>query len=237
MRGNETAPMKSTTSFLLAVLIWLFMPVMLALTSCAPRAVPSGMIPTAPAVVAAAAPKAAAVQQASQTNAVATARLTGQVETLRAASADLSSRLTEALAEADRLRKQPATTQAQVEKLWQTLNEAQTRNLFVESAFAEAKTIINDQQSAQRQQDESIKVMIASADEKDAEAATLRAQHTDMGVTITAQQKYITALTAENLKSQRDAAVGSFLKWYAVGASIAVFLALCGLVYLKSLIP
>lgn len=153
----------------------------LALASCAPKAVPVTDYRPQAAVqpVAAVAPSAAIARDATAKADTASAITADRIDTVSKQSASLRDGLSQAIAEADRLRQQKSATEAELEATWQSLNALgnRARDLFQEAEAA--KLAAKEEKALREYANLRFQQMEMLAQQKDIENSGLKLQITD----------------------------------------------------------
>lgn len=172
---------------------------------------------TAPALPrpAEAAPVAPLVDRAQADAAAAretSAKLEGKVETLHRDAATLKTGIMAATAEADRLRKQKAATEAELDGLWRMLTNEQERAAALFREVETSKTLAEQHRQQRILAEKRLEELAKAATAADAEAATLRQQHDAMARQIEAARKTEAELSAKLAKAEKGAAVARFIK-------------------------
>lgn len=154
------------------------------------------------------------------------ARLESKVESLQRTTADLRTGMTAATAEADRLRKQKAATEKELDGLWQLLNGTEARAAALFAEVESAKRIADEQKAhrviAEKRLDELAKAAIA----RDNETLELRSQRDHYVSELDKAVKAHAAMQASLSAAEQKAAVGTYLKGCIWFIGIALFLAL-----------
>lgn len=147
------------------------------------------------------------------------ARLESRVEALQATTSDLRQGISAATSEADRLRKQKAATEKELDGLWQMLTGAESRAAALFAEVEKAKTIADEQKAqrvvAERRLDELAKAAIAN----DIEKQELRTQRDSLASELAKSEDL-------RRKAEMRAAVGTYLKGCIWFIGISLLLAL-----------
>ena len=134
--------------------------------------------------------------------------------------------MTAATAEADRLRKQKAATEKELDGLWQLLNGTEARAAALFAEVESAKRIADEQKAhrviAEKRLDELAKAAIA----RDNETLELRSQRDHYVSELDKAVKAHAAMQASLSAAEQKAAVGTYLKGCIWFIGIALFLAL-----------
>ncbi|MEI6674449.1 MAG: hypothetical protein WCO57_04645 [Verrucomicrobiota bacterium] len=204
--------------------------------SCATQR-PAPVNYTAPAKAAPVAPAVSSVRANQSATYAVSSKLQTQVAVLSDKTATLQASLQAATATADKLRKAKTATEAELELQWEQLSAITASHLALEEGMKQAKATVAELQTTNANQARSIDALADAVDAAESERDALRAQRDDMAKTIGTQQKLNDTMQAKVDKAEKAAAVGSYLKW-AIGISaFVIFIAACGLVYLKFLTP
>lgn len=195
----------------------------LALPSCAVRRPVPGMIPTAPAKAAPIAPAVAAARaDAAATDAV-SQRLETQVAVLKRSAETLQGSLAKSFVEASRLRDQKSASEQELNGLYMSLGDSKALTQSLVDEVAVARSTADEQAALRLKAEKDRDDLFVAAAAKDAENATLRSQNTDLGATVTRLNGDVRTLSAAKEKSDKNAAVGGFLKgcvWFLAVAAI-----------------
>jgi hypothetical protein len=183
---------------------------------------------TAPAAAAPVSPVAESVRADVAATGVVAARLEVQVEGLRKSADTLRTGMTTALAEVDRLRVAKTATATELDSLYTMLanSTVQVRDLFAEAESA--RETAASQRELRTKAETSLAALARAAAARDAEAASLRLQHADMAALVNDQAQANTALEIKLAKSEKNAALGSYVKgciWVAA-IGFLIFMAL-----------
>ena len=198
--------------------------ILLASCSTAPEAPPKAI--PAPTQTAAISPLVDHAKADATKGGEISARLESKVESLQRTTADIRTGMTAATAEADRLRKQKAATEKELDGLWQLLNGTETRAAALFAEVESAKRIADEQKAhrviAEKRLDELAKAAIA----RDNETLELRAQRDHYADELDKAGKVHADMLARLSKAEQKAAVGGYLKGCIWFIGIALFLAL-----------
>lgn len=208
-----------------------------AVASCAPNASPVTAVPTAPAITAAVSPSVELARQAQASASIVSDRLETQVAILKGATTEIRDGMANAVAEADRLRKQKSATEAELEGLWKSLTELNTRNLFLEAEAEKAVTLADEQRVLRMKAETGMINLTQVAADRDAETIALRSQHADMSATIATMQGVIDKQSSDLTKARESAAVGGYLRTWVAILAAALILISAAFVYLKFFSP
>lgn len=164
-------------------------------------------------------------------------RLEGKVESLQRTTGELRAGMSVATSEADRLRKQKAATEKELDGLWQLLNGTEARAAALFAEVETAKKIADEQKAhrviAEKRLDELAKAAIA----RDTETAELRDQRDHLAGELDKAGKVHADMLARLSKAEQKAAVGSYLKgciWF-IGIVIVLVVAVRVMAFFKPL--
>lgn len=200
-------------------------------TPVPPRAIP------APVQSAAVSPAVDSVKADAAKTAEVSGRLEARVESLQRVTADLRTGMTSAAAEADRLRKQKAASEKELDALWKMLTNEEARAAALFAEVETAKKIADEQKAhraiAEKRLDELAKAAIA----RDTETLELRAQRDHLSDELDKAGKVHADMLAKLSKAEMKAAVGSYLKgvvWF-LGIVIVLVVAVRVIAFFKPL--
>lgn len=208
------------------------------LVGCAPKAypVPPRAIP-APRQAEAVTPLVERVRADSAKSGEVSAKLEGKVEALQRTTGELRAGMSAATAEADRLRKQKAATEKELDGLWQllTASDEHAKRLFAE--VEDAKRVADEQRGhrllAEKRLDELAKAAIA----RDNETLELRDQRDHYASELDKAGKVHADMLAKLSKAEMKAAVGTYLKgvvWF-IAVLIVLVIAVKVIAFFKPL--
>lgn len=208
-----------------------------ALSSCATKQPPPGLIPTAPAKVASALPAVATVRSNQDASGIVSRKLENQVAVLVDKTATLQSNLVAAVELADKLRKQKSATEGELEQQWNQLTAITASHLALEKQVVEAKATADEQAAMRIKSDAAVDALTAAVTAKENETETLRAQNSDLSSATSRLNTDVQALTAAKNKAEKNAAVGSYLKWMIGSMVVVILLIVVGYILLRTYIP
>lgn len=217
------------TSLFKAVRDWLiivgFIVVLNALTSCgnAPP-VPPKAIP-APRQSVAVTPLVDRVRADAAKSGEVSAKLEGKVDDLQRTTGELRAGMSAATAEADRLRKQKAATEQELDGLWQllTASDEHAKRLFAE--VGEAKSAAEAQRQQRQLSEVRLNELAQAAIARDTETLELRDQRDHLATELNhATTVTIPKLSDQLRKAEMRAAVGQYLKGIVWVIGIVIFL-------------
>jgi hypothetical protein len=164
-------------------------------------------------------------------------RLESKVESLQRTTGELRSGMAMATAEADRLRKQKAATENELDALWQMLNGTEARAVALFAEVESAKLIADEQKAhrviAEKRLDELAKAAIA----RDNETLELRDQRDHYAAELDKAGKVHADILAKLSKAEMKAAVGTYLKgivWF-IGIVLVLIVAVRVIAFFKPL--
>lgn len=217
--------MKTTLQFLALILV-----------GCSTAPAPPRAIP-APLQTAAVSPLADQAKADAAKGGEVSSRLEGKVESLQRTTADLRAGMSLATTEADRLRKQKAATEKELDALWQLLNGTEARAAALFAEVETAKKIADEQKAhrlvAEKRLDELAKAAIA----RDNETLELRDQRDHLASELDKAGKVHADMLAKLSKAEMKAAVGTYLKgvgWF-IGIVIVLVVAVRVMAFFKPL--
>lgn len=194
------------------------------LASCAskieapPRAFP------APIQSADVAPMARVVKEDASRTAAASAKLESKVAELQRSSADLRAGVGQATAEADRLRKQKAASEKELDALWQMLTGSETRAKELFAEVEKAKSYADEQMQARLLAERRVDDLIQAASGSDVEKAELRAQRDHLASELEKAGKTHAMMQSALRDAERKGAIGTFFKgllwWVGIAAVV-----------------
>ena len=206
---------------------------MLCLAACGVKPPMPGLIPTAPVHAVEVAPAVATVRADAVKSFVVAQRLENQVGELQTSATTLQGALAKSYVEAGRLRDAKSATEKDLDGLYMELGDAKalTQGLVEETATAHATA---EEQAVLRVKAEAdLEVLEATAAKKDAEAAMLRTQNTDLGGVVARLNANVEGMAKARDAAMKEAAVGGYLKGWVLALGIGLFVAIVGLVYVK----
>jgi len=192
---------------------------------------------TAPPKAADVSASAATVRSDAIKGFVVSARLESQVSSLQTKTATLQDSLAKSFVEASKLRDQKTATEAELDQLYSSMTLAQEQVGAIVADAVAAKQTADEQSRLRALAEIGLEQLTANAAAKDAEAAALQSQHADMQASLNDAQTTNAKLAARVEKSERAAAVGTYLKWCIGIAGTILIIAIVGGVYLKFLKP
>lgn len=210
--------MKSHLSLTLAAVI------ILASCSTAPEAPPKAI--PAPTQTVAVSPLVDQAKADAAKGGEVSSRLEGKVESLQRTTGELRAGMSVATAEADRLRKQKAATEKELDGLWQLLNGTEARAAALFAEVETAKKIADEQKAhriiAEKRLDELAKAAIA----RDNETLELRSQRDHYVSELDKAVKAHASMQARLSAAEQKAAVGTYLKGCIWFIGVALLLSL-----------
>ena len=192
---------------------------------------------TAPQKAADVSASAATVRSDAIKGFVVSARLENQVSSLQTKATTLQDSLAKSFVEASKLRDQKTATEAELDQLYASMTLAQEQVGAIVVDAAAAKQTADEQSRLRAAAEGNLEKLTASAAAKDAEAAALQSQHADMEKTIADNQAINAKLAARVEKSEKAAAVGTYLKWCIGIVGATLIAAIIVIAYLKFLKP
>lgn len=165
------------------------------------------------------------------------ARLESRVEALQATTSDLRQGISAATSEADRLRKQKAATEKELDGLWQMLTGAESRAAALFAEVEKAKTIADEQKSHRLLAEKGLDELAKAAIARDTETIELRDQRDHYAAELDKAGKVHADMLARLSKAEMRAAVGSYLKgivWF-IGIVIVLVVAVRVMAFFKPL--
>jgi len=204
------------------------------LAACAPsiKKVPAPVM-TAPARAVAVTPAATSAQAASNATGVVSAKLEGQVASLKVTTTNLRDGMNSTLKEVERLRAAKTATEIELTGLAAMMNDSNKRagELLIE--VGTAQTTAQEQTLLRAKAEKEIGALVKAAAARDAETDTLRLQNKDLNDLVKAKSEEADGLRTSLTEADKAAAVGSYLKWVIGVMGLLLFLAAAGLIYLK----
>jgi chromosome segregation ATPase len=140
------------------------------------------------------------------------AKLENKVDDLHRATATLRAGITTATAESDRLRKQKAATEAELDGLWRMLTNEQAGAAALFREVESSKALAEQHRLQRMVAEKRIEELAKAAAAGDAERFALRQNHDAMASQIEAARKTEAELSAKLAKAEKGAAVASFIK-------------------------
>lgn len=154
------------------------------------------------------------------------AKLEGKVEALQRTTGELRAGMSAATAEADRLRKQKAATEKELDGLWKLLNGTEARAAALFAEVESAKQIADEQKAHRLVSEKRLDELAKAAIARDIETLELRDQRDQLAADVDRAGKVHADMLARLSKAEQRAAVGAYLKGCIWFLGVSLFLAL-----------